>query len=43
VLYEITFWYYQLAFEEGWIDKQLDKARADFESLPPSIKDLFKK
>jgi len=31
-----------LAFEDGWIDKQLDKAAEDFESLPSWIKDLFK-
>ncbi len=30
-----------MAFEEGWINKQLDKATENFESLPAWIKDLF--
>ena len=32
-----------MAFEEGWMDKQLDEATKNFESLPSWIKDLFEK
>lgn len=32
-----------MAFEEGWMDKQLNKAEENFESLPSWIKDLFNK
>ncbi len=30
-------------FEEGWIDKELEEASRNFESLPSRIKDLFRK